>query len=78
MVVQGRTPTNISMKWEKTATRRTEWGGEVMKLEAELLQEKEEIGGTNPHMAYELKRTNSPAARSRGGGGILPALILLA
>jgi hypothetical protein len=32
-----------------------------------------EIGGTNPHMMYELKRTNSPAARSRRG--ILPALI---
>jgi hypothetical protein len=39
MVVQGRTPTNISMKWAKTAARRTEWGGEMMKLEAELLQE---------------------------------------
>jgi hypothetical protein len=25
MAVQGRTPTNISMKWTKTATRRTEW-----------------------------------------------------
>jgi hypothetical protein len=35
-----------------------------------------ENGGTNPHMAYELKRMNSPAARSRRG--ILPALIFLA
>jgi hypothetical protein len=33
------------MKWAKTATRRTEWGGEVLELKAELLQEQEEEGG---------------------------------
>jgi hypothetical protein len=56
MVVQGRTPTNISIKWAKTATRRTEWGGEMMKLEAELLQGQEEEGG---------ERRNQPAHNVR-------------
>jgi hypothetical protein len=49
MVLQGRTPTNISIRWAKTATRRTEWGGEVLKLKAELLQEQEEEGGDRRH-----------------------------
>jgi hypothetical protein len=56
MVVQGRTPTNISIKWAKTATRRMEWGGEIVKLEAELLQEQEEEGGD---------RRNQPAHNVR-------------
>jgi hypothetical protein len=54
-------------------------GGEVLELKAKLLQgrrKKEEIGGTNPHIAYELKRKNSLTARSRRG--ILPARILSA
>jgi hypothetical protein len=36
---------NISMKWAKTATRSTEWGGEVLELKTELLHEQEEEGG---------------------------------
>jgi hypothetical protein len=76
MVVQGRTPTNISIKWAKTATRRTEWGVRCWSWRpnsSKSRRKKEEIGETNPHIMYELKRTNSPTARSRKG--ILPALI---
>jgi hypothetical protein len=43
-------------------------GGEMMKLEAELLQEQEEEGGDRRGIL-----PNSPVARSRRG--ILPALI---
>jgi hypothetical protein len=47
---------NISMKWVKTATRRTEWGGEVLKLKAELLQEQEEEGRDRRHQpAHDVR-----------------------
>jgi hypothetical protein len=44
------------MKWAKTAARRTEWGGEMVKLEAKLLQEQQEEGGD---------RRNQPAHNVR-------------
>jgi hypothetical protein len=62
MATQGRTPTNISMKWTNTDTRRMEWGVRCCSRSpnSSRSKRKEEIGGASLQEIYELKRMNSP------------------